>query len=224
VNRIGGIAIQISALAFVAIVLVTIGLLIGGYGLPTGLGALVGFIVGSLAGLVGVLWLSRGSGRTVSVGGLHWNSQSSRSVDPDLERMALMRELTEVAGVDLGRVRRIVPVTETTKAADLTLQLIDVELHDAGLTINFDVEIGIGTLHPPHMARLSMTDDAGTAYRTSVQGNGSGPSRMRLFGVAIPAVPPSARRLTVRLDEFLDPFPPGPEPVVGPWTFEVDLP
>lgn len=222
-NRNGGIGIQVSALAFVAIVVVAIGLLIGGYGLPVGLGALVGFILGALAGLLGLLWLARGSGRTIGVGGFQWNSLSSPSVDPDLERMTLMRELTEVLGVDLGPVRRIVAVMRATRAAGLTVQLIDVELRDAGLAISFDVEIGPGSLHPPHMARLSLADEAGTAYRASVQGNGSSPGRMRLFAVAIPAVPAGARRLTVRLDEFLDPFPPGLQPLVGPWVYEVDL-
>jgi hypothetical protein len=223
VNTIVGIGIRVSAIGFTLIVLVTITLLVAGYGLPVGIGALVGFVLGALAGLVGLLWMARGSGRTIGVGGLQWNSLSSRSEDPDLDRMRIMQELTEVLSVDLGRVRRIVPVLRTAVAGGLTVQLIDLEVHEGGLTLNFDVEVGIGSPHPPHMARMSVADDAATPYRASVQGNGSAPSRLRLLGVAIPAIPSGARRLTFRLEEFLDVFPPGTDPLVGPWEFEIDL-
>jgi hypothetical protein len=223
VNRIGGVEIRVTAIAFTVIVLVTIGLLIAGYGLPIGVGALVGFILGALAGLVGLLWLARGPGRTIGVGPFQWNLLSDGSGNPDLEAMTLMRELSEVLSVDLGRVERVVPLLQTTVAAGLTIQLVDLEVHEAGLTLNFDVEIGIGSTHPPHMARLTISDDAGTPYRASVQGKGAAPARMRLLGVGIPMIPPSARRLTVRLEEFLNPFPPIDDPLVGPWVFEVDL-
>src|SRR5258705_7094227 len=100
-------------MVFTVIVLVTIGLLVAGYGLPIGVGALVGFILGALGGLVGLLWLARGPGRTIGVGSFQWNMLSEQSSNPDLDAMSLMRELSEVLSVDLGRVRRVVPLLQT---------------------------------------------------------------------------------------------------------------
>jgi hypothetical protein len=222
VNRLGGITIRFSALAFIGLVLAAIALLIAGYGPAVGLGAFVGFVLGTLAGLVGLMWLGRGSGRTFGVGGMHWlSADQSRGPDPD--QMAEMHAMFEIFGVDLGEVRRVIPVLATTAAAGLAVELVAVEVREAGLGMTFDVAIGLGTPQPPGMARLSIRDATGTAYRGSVQGGGSALSRTRFTAVAIPAPPPGADALTVSLDELLDPFPGPGRRVVGPWVFRVSL-
>jgi len=139
--------------------------------------------------------------------------------------MENLRDLTEVQGVDLGAVRSIIPVLATSEAAGLELQLLDVELREAGLVLNLDLRAGPGVLMPPSMARVAISDEAGTAYRASAQSQGGGPTRIRVLVSAIPAPPAGARNLTVRFEEFVDPpFPHMGRPVAGPWTFSVPLP
>jgi hypothetical protein len=107
----------------------------------------------------------------------------------------------------------------------LELQLLDVELREAGLVLNLDLRAGPGVLMPPSMARVAISDEAGTAYRASAQSQGGGPTRIRVLVSAIPAPPAGARNLTVRFEEFVDPpFPHMGRPVAGPWTFSVPLP
>jgi hypothetical protein len=107
----------------------------------------------------------------------------------------------------------------------LELQLLDVELREAGLVLNLDLRAGPGVLMPPSMARVAISDEGGTAYRASAQSQGGGPTRIRVLVSAIPAPPAGARNLTVRFEEFVDPpFPHMGRPVAGPWTFSVPLP
>jgi hypothetical protein len=78
---------------------------------------------------------------------------------------------------------------------------------------------------PPSMARVAISDDAGTAYRASAQSQGGWPNRVRVLVSAIPAPPAGAGNLTIRFEEFVDPpFPHMSRPVTGPWTFSVALP
>ena len=50
-------------LLFLAIVIVAIAALLGGYGVPVGIGALAGLVLGAIAGALGSLWVARGAGR-----------------------------------------------------------------------------------------------------------------------------------------------------------------
>ena len=107
----------------------------------------------------------------------------------------------------------------------LELQLLDVELREAGLVLNLDLRAGPGVLMPPSMARIAITDDAGTAYRASAQSQGGWPGRVRDLVSGIPSPPAGAGNLMIRFEEFVDPpFPHMSRPVTGPWTFSVALP
>lgn len=209
-------------LLLLAILLGTSGLLIAGYGLPVGLGWLAGLFLGFLGGLFAWLWTLQGRGQVTFGGASGSASTAWLSEDPDTARSQL-HELTEVLPVDIGRVRAIVPVLADAEAGGLSIELVDAELCEAGLGFNVDVHVLQGTLPPPWLARVSIADDAGTSYRASAQGQGSGPPRLRMRIVAIPLPPASATNLTLRIEEFLDPFPGMGRSVKGPWTFAIPL-
>jgi hypothetical protein len=205
---------------FLGIVLVAAALLIAGYGPPIGFGALVGIALGFFAGTVGTIWISRGSAPHVA-----WNSSShlGPSGHPNEDEMAWLREVSDLMGVDLGEVRRVVPVLETSEAAGLRIQLVAVELSEFGFSSIFEVMILPGSLRSPSMARLTISDDAGTSYRAAAHGEGSSSTRMRLRAVALPRPPDAASRLTITIPQLVDPFPSGANALAGPWTFEVAL-
>jgi hypothetical protein len=206
---------------FLAVIVGAVALLIAGYGVPVGLGALAGLILGAVAGMLSVLWLMRGFGRSVNVAGMEWSSDSSGR--PTAELMAEMQELSEVQGIDLGRIRSVRPVLQTVEAAGLSVQLVAIEEHEAGLSMTVDVRAGLGAYPPASMARVSLTDDVGTAYRASAQGQGGWPGRMRYQVTAIPPLPPTATRLDIAIDRFVDPFMGSRDRAVGPWAFSVPL-
>lgn len=212
---------RLVALAFLALVVVAVGLLIAGYGVAVGVGALAGLMLGFLAGTVGLLWLGRGSGRSITFGGMEWSSESGR---PTAELMAEMQELGEISSVDTGPIRTVLPVLATAEAEGLNVELVTVELHEAGTSMTLDVASRPGALPPASMARVSVNDDAGTVYRASAQGQGGFPGRMRYAVTAIPAPPHGATRLEITIERFFDPFPGGRQQASGPWRFSVALP
>jgi hypothetical protein len=211
---------RLISLLFLALVVLTVGLLIAGYGVAVGVGALAGLVLGFLAGTLGLLWLGRGSGRSITFGGMEWSSESGR---PTAELMAEMQALGEISGVDIGRIRSVLPVLASAEAGGLDVQLVTVEVHEAGIAMTADVRTRPGALPPASMARVSVTDDAGTAYRAAAQGQGGSPGQMRYAVTAIPMPPPAATRLNMKIERFLDPFPGGRQPAVGPWTFSIPL-
>ena len=222
----GGLRLRDRAggLILLAILVGTSGLLVVGYGVPVGLGALAGLFLGFLGGLFAWLWTSQGNGQVTFGGATRWFSTAYAldSTDEESSR-AELQELTEVLPVDIGRVRAIVRVLASAEAGGLVIELVNLELCEAGLGFNADVHILQGALPPPWLARVSIEDDAGTAYRASAQAQGSGPPHLRIRIVAIPVPPGSATRLTLRIEEFLDPFPGMGRRLTGPWTFEIPL-
>jgi hypothetical protein len=206
---------QLVGLVILVVVFGAIALLIAGYGVAVGLGALAGLVLGFAAGTLGSLWLWRGSGRSVTVGGMAWSSDRPMAELMADGLMAEMRDLGEISGVDLGTIRSVMPVLATTEASGLSVQLVTIEQHEAGLALTFEVHAQPGTLPPASMARVAMADDIGTVYRASAQGQGGSPGQMRYQVTAIPAVPSAATRLDVRIERFLDPFPGGTTPPSG---------
>ncbi len=106
----------------------------------------------------------------------------------------------------------------------MSVQLVTIERHEAGLAITFGVRAQPGAFPPASMARVALADDIGTVYRASAQGQGGSAGQMRYQVTAIPAVPHAVTRLDVRIESFLDPFPGGRHAAVGPWEFSVPLP
>jgi hypothetical protein len=217
---------RVFGLLFLAVVIGAVTLLIAGYGVPVGLGALAGLILGAVAGLLGVLWLMRGFGRSVNVAGMQWSSYDfgeGGGERQQVELMAEVQEMSEVMGIDLGRIRSVRPVLQAVEAGSLTVQLVTIEEREAGLSMTLDVRAGLGVSPPASVARVIMTDDVGTTYRASAQGQGGWPMAMRYQVAAIPAVPPTATRLDIAIERFMDPFPGSRGRAVGPWAFSVPL-
>jgi hypothetical protein len=216
---------RIPALLFLAVVIVAIAALLVGYGVPVGVGALAGLLLGATAGAVGVLWLGRGSGRSVNIAGMSWSSdvawQSLQAESPNEDMVTRMHELSEVFAVDLGRTRSIQPVLATSEANGLALELLALEACEAGATLTLDVRALPGSMPPPSMAEVAVTDDLGTPYRAAGQGHSGSAGRSRYEVRAIPAIPPAARELSVRIERFVDLYPGAPRPAAGPWSFVV---
>jgi hypothetical protein len=205
----------------VAVVVVGIGLLIAGYGVAVGLGALVGLIFGFVAGSLGSLWLARGAGRTVTFGGRAW---SSDSITPSPDQIEEMRDLTDISGVSLGGVRSVTPVLSTAEATRLIVQLVTIEHHEGGLAMILEVRTQPGTLPPGSLARVAVSDDIGTRYRASALSQGGSATESRYTVIAIPAPPAAASQLEIVIERFLDPFPGAPgHGAIGPWSFSVSL-
>jgi hypothetical protein len=201
-----------------------IALLIAGYGVVVGLGALAGLILGSVAGMLSVMWLMRGFGRSVNFGSMDWSSESElRSGPPSDELLAEMREVGELSSIDLGPIRAVRPVLETAEAGGLIVQLVAIEEHEAGSAMTFDVRARPGAFRSASWVRAVVTDDAGTDYRAAGNGQGGDMSGMRYQVSVIPATPPAATRLDIRIERFFDPFPRGSRVAVGPWEFSVSL-
>jgi hypothetical protein len=219
---------RIFGIAVVAILIGTAVLLIAGYGVAVGLGALAGLVLGFFVGLFAFFSTWQGRGQVTfggSTSSRSWGYLTADPSDATAAPMESLRDLTEVQGVDLGAVRSILPVLAMSQAAGLELQLLDVELREAGLVLNLDLRAGPGVLMPPSMARLAISDDVGTTYRASAQSQGGWPGRIRVLVSVIPAAPGDARTLAIRFEEFVDPpFPHMARPVAGPWTFQVALP
>ena len=220
----GGLRARLWGLVFLTVLGGTVTLLIAGYGVAVGLGALGGLILGSVAAALGVMWLLRGSGRSVTFGSMEWSSDRALSSEgPSPELMAELRELSEISSIDLGAIQAVRPVLLTAEAGGLSVQLVTIEQHEAGLAMTVEIRTGVGAASPASMARVSVADDVGTVDKASAQGQGSSPGAMRYVVSVIPAFPRSATQLDVRIDSFLDPFPGGGRASVGPWAFSVAL-
>jgi hypothetical protein len=131
--------------------------------------------------------------------------------------------MSELASVDLGPTRTILPILATAEAGGLIVELVAAEIHDAGARLEVDVRSSPGSLPPGFFADVAVSDDVGTRYRASGQGNGGGPGPTRYAVVVVPPAPRSARQLEVRIERFLDPFPAAGRIATGPWAFRVVL-
>jgi hypothetical protein len=214
---------RLPALLFWAIVLVAIVALLAGYGVPVGVGALVGLALGAIAGAIGVLWLVRGPGRSIHLGGYSWSSYDTTG-PPGVELAAEMAEMADVLAVDLGPIHSILPVLSTVEADGLEVQLLAIEMHEAGASLGFDVRARPGSLPPLPMVNVSVTDDVGTPYRALGQGQGGGPGRTRYEVTVVPAFPKVSRHVSVQIDGFIDPFQGARRTPAGPWVFNVTIP
>lgn len=195
-------------------------LLIAGLGVPVGIGALVGLILGFVAGMLGFLWALRGAGRTVNVAGVAWTTKTPQ---PAEDVLAEVRELTDVQQIDLGPIRAVRPALQTVEVGGLTLQVVALEEREAGLSLDLDVRVGVGARPPGHMARVAVTDDVGTAYRASAMNQGGSAGHLRYEVAIVPTHPANASRLDVRVERFVDPFDRATADQAGPWAFSIDL-
>jgi hypothetical protein len=218
----GGWRSRIPGIVIFAVVIGAAALLVAGYGFAVGVGVIVGLLLGAGAGLVGTIWLVRGPGREIHLASYAWDS--SRGTETNMAVLqSEMQELTEVLGVDIGMTRAVLPVIATVEDHGLAVQLVSVEIHEAGATFTLDVRALPGSPPPPSFAQATVSDVLGTLYRTSGQAQGGGPSGMRFQVVVIPRPAPSVPALSIRIDRFVDPFPGDRRVAGGPWSFDVAL-
>ncbi len=196
-----------SALVFLAIVIVAIAALLAGYGIPVGVGALAGLVLGAIAGVLGSLWLTRGAGRSINLAGVEWSSDL-HSGDMSAEMLADMREMSEVFTIDLGPIRSILPVLASSEANGLAVQLVAIERHEAGARMTPATFAPRRCALPPRSSpQMTVTDSVGTLYRASGQGQAGACGQARDQVVIVPAPVLNSGALTIRIDRFVDLFP-----------------
>ncbi len=192
-------------------------LMLVGLGVPVGAGLLVGLVLGFVIVLAVT---TRPPAGMVSF-------LRTRPGGPEPDHELIMRHgraQMAVGAIDASDLRGVLTSGTAVEAANVRVELDAVELRADG---------GIGSLvaraRPPasigHFLEVSVTDDVGTAYTSAGQGSGSpNPAVGRIELRFAPAPPPAARRLTLRIDAFLDPFPGPARRLAGPWAFDLDLP
>ncbi|HEX7949756.1 MAG TPA: hypothetical protein VF494_05360 [Candidatus Limnocylindrales bacterium] len=210
---------RLPGIIFAVLVVIAVLALLLGYGIPVGVGAVAGLVLGGIAGFFSVLWLARGAGRSMTIGSYSWSSSSSGTrTEADMDELRAMSELAEI---ELGPVVSVVPVLATEEAGGLTVGLIAATVHEAGLRLDLEVRAAPGTFDPGHMARVTVDDALGTGYRAAGRGSGGHPARYDVR--IVPRPPATAVSLTVRIESFVDPFPGHTRRTDGPWTFAVPL-
>ena len=206
-------------ITILAIAVAAIALLFAGQGPVVAAGAVVGVILGAVAGMFSLLWLRGGAGRSIS-----FDTQPLYAdVAPDEALIAQMRDTSEVMGMDLGPVEAVRPVVFTAESGGMALQLIAIERRTAGATLRFEGRGSVGVHAPMGMPVMSVTDDIGTAYRVASEGMGGGHLRIRFDATMAPPPAAGARQLTVNVQRFLDFDPRSRKSSEGPWVFEVPL-
>jgi hypothetical protein len=211
---------RVFGVVFLVIAVVAIVALLAGYGVPVGVGAVAGFLLGGLGALAAMAWLAGGQGRTITLGrGPRWDRSAGSTQERDL---AELRELSELAQVDLGPPLRVIPVLAVDVQAGLAVQLVTAVIHEGGVRLDVEVRPSPGTLMAGHFVRATVSDDAGSTYRAAGQSTGASvPPRYDVR--AVPRPPHAAASLTLRIESFADLFPGSNRVVAGPWTFTVRL-
>jgi hypothetical protein len=211
-------------LIVIALVLLVASLVVVGYGVPVGVGLFVGVALGCGVGLVGVLWLGAGPGRTVGFGS--WTFDGTDAVmsgPPQLPDW--FQDGARAAAVEMTALHRVLAVGQMTEVEAIRIEVTALELREGG-----GVALAVAHTEPPDarslgpFARISVLDDVGTTYAGGSEGSGGSPFATRLTIRFAPAPPEAAGELTIRIEEFVNPFPgPARQRVVGPWVFVVPL-
>jgi hypothetical protein len=211
-------------LVVIGIVLLAASLVVVGYGVPVGVGLFVGLALGFGVGVVGVLWLGAGPGRTVGLGSWTFDKTDAMTSGPP-QLPDWVQDGARAAAVEMTALRRILAVGQTTEIEAIRVEVTALELREGG-----GVALAVAHTEPPDarslgpFARISVLDDVGTTYAAGSEPHGGSPFATRLTIRFAPAPPEAAGELTIRIEEFVNPFPgPARERVVGPWVFVVLL-
>lgn len=210
----------------IGLLIITTALLIAGYGVPVGIGFAVGLVLGTIATTLLWVWVRAGAGsRSVSVGSLSYLTSDPQPNLEDLERYRSIA--SRVAAVEFSPLGRVLPIGQSATIGGVRVELIALELREAGGLIPMVVESA-----PPNPAagsygEMSVTDDVGTTYVAAIAGSATsapGWTRTELrFG---PAPPEAATAITVRIEEFVEPFATragSSARLTGPWEFLIPL-
>jgi hypothetical protein len=214
----------IPSIVVMGVLILTAILLIGGYGLPVGLGFTAGLILGTVAAMGVWMWLRSGNpgGRSVSIGGM---SYFHADAPPDAEAMERYgRAMSRVAAVDQSPLRRVLAIGQAAVTHSVRVELIALELREAGGLLTVAVESAPPNASPGSYCDVSMTDDIGTDYTAAGTGGGmSSPGSSRLEIRFAPSPPERASALMIRIDSFVEPLGPAADRLDGPWEFRVSL-
>jgi hypothetical protein len=205
-----------------ALVVVAAVLLVAGYGPAVGVGLIVGLFLGAGVGLVGVLWLHGGPGRSITLGSSYLVGTSGTGGPPDVPDW--VHDGARVQAVDASPLRRVLVVRQQATASGVTIEVLTLELRGLGGVLAATASAEPPTGPPGPFARASVTDDVGGTYAAAATPGGGGPFMRRLEVRFAPAPPPTARRLELRIEEFVDPFRNHQRgAVTGPWVFTISL-
>ena len=210
-------------LVVIALVLLAASLVVAGYGVPVGVGLFVGLALG-FGVVVGVLWLGAGPGRTVGFGS--WTFDKTVAVTSGPPQFPdWFQDGARAAAVEMTALHRVLAVGQMTEVEAIRIEVTALELRAGG-----GVAIAVAHTEPPDarslgpFARITVLDDVGTTYAAGSEPHGGSPFAARLTIRFAPAPPETAGELTIRIEEFVNPFPgPARERVVGPWVFVVPL-
>ncbi len=211
-------------LIVIGVVLLAASLVVVGYGVPVGVGLFVGLALGFGVGVVGVLWLGAGPGRTVGLGS--WTFLTTDGVASGPPQFPdWFHNGAPAAAVEMTALHRVVAVGQMTEVEAIRIEVTALELREGG-----GVALAVAHTEPPDarslgpFARISVLDDVGTTYAAGSEGNGGSQFATRLTIRFAPAPPEAAGELTIRVEEFVNPFPgPARRQVVGPWVFVIPL-
>ena len=129
---------RIPAVLFLTIVIAGAGALVAGYGIAVGVGVLIGLVLGAGAGLLGSICsfeVQVDRSTSPATPGIP-SARLSRTWPSSTSRCGTLQRV--LSGVDLGGTRAVVPVIATVDGDGLAVQLISVEVHDAGAIFNVE--------------------------------------------------------------------------------------
>jgi len=169
-------------LILLALVILTVVLLLAGYGVPVGVGLLAGLVLGGVVGLFSGLWLGvRGRGRSMTIGSMNISPLEEGA---PTEMPEIFRDIGRVQRVDHGGLVRVIPGGAVADAGGVAVELIALEIRAAGAVAHLAaaVEPPNGTLGS--FARVSVEDDLGTAYVAAAMGTSGSPTGCGLRSVS----------------------------------------
>jgi hypothetical protein len=206
---------RLPGLALLVLVAVAAALLLAGTGVAVGIGLLAGLALGLVA-VLGAAWRQPGHGAAFLT------TRPTSAPDHDA-MLRFHREWMAVSAVDASPLERVSASQDASEANGVRVELIAVELRQDG-----GIAMLAARARPPasigHFVEVAVSDDAGTAYAAAGQSSGSSsPGVGRIELRFAPAPPPGARRLTLRVDAFFEPFTGSARRLIGPWSFEVGL-
>lgn len=217
----------IPSLVLLGLLVGTAILLVAGYGVPVGVGFIIGLLLGTLAAALTWMWIRAGApgSRSVSFGGYNVTTAELRPDFAEMERFG--RVMTRLAGVEQTPLRRVIAIGQSALAGGVRVELIALEQREAGGLLSVAVHSPPPIAPAGSQAEVHVTDDAGTEYLAASSGGGmSSPGWSRQEIKFAPAPPETATTLVVRIDEFIEPFRGrgvATERLAGPWEFRVPL-
>jgi hypothetical protein len=139
------------------------------------------------------------------------------------EMLERLREFVPQLEVNAGPLRRVIPIAQAVEVSGTRVELIAMEIREAGAIVYWKAFTSEASLIGPIQADVS--DDRGTVYRTHSMEYGGSDTMWKGELVVTPAPPPEVRNVRVGVRGFAPfgetPFPPRLQrSIEGDWEFE----